>query len=79
VRISGPANGRWLERSALADDDRLARYGIRRVGRFDACVPDETLLAAVPPDTDLHWRPRLARDVSPHCVTLATLFGRRTE
>ncbi len=79
VRISGPANGRWLERELLADDARLSQHGLRRIGKFDATVSDETLLAAVPADTHAHWRPRLSRDADPHCVTLATLVCRRTE
>ena len=79
VRISGPANGRWYERELLTDDARLSRYGLRRIGKFDPTVSDETLLAAVPIDRNAHWRPRLSRDVTPHCVTLATLVCRRTE
>ena len=79
VRLTGPANGRWLERDVLADDGRLARHGLRRIGKFDGTVADETLLAAVPAEMNLHWRPRLSRDVAPHRVTLATLVCRRTE
>jgi len=79
VRISGPATGRWLERELLADDARLARHGLRRIGKFDGSVADETLLAAVPADENAHWRPRLSRNVAPHCTTLAALVCRRTE
>lgn len=79
VRLTGPANGRWLERDVLADDARLARHGLRRSGNFDGTVADETLMAAVPADVNPHWRPRLSRDVAPHRVTLATLVCRRTE
>lgn len=79
VRISGPANGRWVERDAFADDARLAQRGLRRIGKFDTSIADETLLAAVSADAHPHWRPRLSRSVSPHCVTLATLVCRRTE
>ncbi len=79
VRLTGPANGRWIERGLLADDARLGQHGLRRIGRFDGSVSDETLLAAVPVESNLHWRPRLARDIAPHCVTLATLVCRRTE
>ncbi len=79
VRIAGPANGRWVERSQLANDALLAGAGLRRHGRFDDTIADETLLGAVPAEGMSHWRPRLARDVAPHLVTLATLVCRRTE
>ncbi len=79
VRVAGPANGRWVERSQLSDDALLVRAGLRRHGRFDDTIADETLLGAVPADSMLHWRPRLAREVAPHLVTLATLVCRRTE
>ena len=77
VRLTGPANGRWVERSLLADDRRLRDAGLRRIGRFDDGVTDELLLAAVPPDENHHWRPRLARHVPPHRVALATLYCQR--
>lgn len=79
VRLSGPANGRWLERFQFADDSALAGASLRRVGRFDDSIADETLLAAVPAETTVPWRPRLARAVAPHIVSLATLVARRTE
>ncbi len=79
VRLTGPRNGRWLERDALTDDAALARHGVRRLGKFDDRICDETLLAAIPPEGQASWRPQLARAVGPHRVTLATLFCRRTE
>ncbi|MES2524830.1 MAG: glycosyltransferase [Gemmatimonadota bacterium] len=77
VRLTGPTNGRWTERALFADDAALATAGLRRVGKFDDSVADELLLAAVPVDEGHHWRPRLARYVASHRVTLATLFCRR--
>jgi GT2 family glycosyltransferase/SAM-dependent methyltransferase len=77
VRLTGPANGRWVERSQLADDGGLREAGLRRIGRFDDTMTDELLLAAVPPDENHHWRPRLSRHVPPHRVALATLFCQR--
>ncbi len=77
VRLTGPRNGRWAECDLLADDVLLREQGLRRLGRFDASVSDETLLAAIPMNGADAWRPRLARAVPPHRVTLATLFCRR--
>lgn len=77
VRIAGPADGRWVELAQLADDATLSRIGLSRVGAFDHRVPDATLLAAVPDGSHGAVRPRLARFVAPHCVSLATLVARR--
>jgi GT2 family glycosyltransferase len=77
VRIAGPATGRWTEPALLADDTALQHAGLTRIGAFDASVSDETLLAAVPDDAPETVRPRLARQIGPHCVSLATLVTRR--
>jgi hypothetical protein len=77
VRIAGPADGRWVERAQLADDAVLASVGLARAGTFDRRVADATLLAAVPEGSHGAVRPRLARFLPPHCVTLATLVARR--
>jgi GT2 family glycosyltransferase len=77
VRIFGPADGTWLEVDTLADEALLARAGLRRVGAFDARVADETLLAAVPEGAPATVRPRLARLVGVHGLSLAVLVARR--
>lgn len=78
VRASGPPTTRWLDAGTFADDALLATVGVRRVGRFEAAVSDETLLAAVPESAPAHWRPRLARHVGAHIITVATLVARRS-
>jgi hypothetical protein len=77
VRLSGPADGRWVERGLLADDAMLTTAGLARVGAFDPRVPEATLLAAVPEGAHGAVRPRLARYLPPHTVSLATLVARR--
>jgi GT2 family glycosyltransferase/SAM-dependent methyltransferase len=78
VRASGPPTPRWLEARTFGDDTLLAAIGLRRIGRFEAAVPDETLLAAVPEHAPAPWRPRLARRLGAHIVTVATLVARRS-
>lgn len=77
VRIAGPADGLWAEIAQCADDVLLRQAGLQRVGAFDARIADETLLAAVPVDAPPGTRPRLARLIGAHCLTLATLVMRR--
>ncbi|MBU6366008.1 MAG: glycosyltransferase family 2 protein [Gemmatimonadetes bacterium] len=77
VRLTGPRTGAWCEVETLADDAWLAAMGLRRVGAFDATVPDATLLAAAPAAQEGHWRPSLSRLDGPHQVTIATLVARR--
>jgi GT2 family glycosyltransferase len=77
VRVSGPADGRWVEPALLADDAALLRAGVRRIGRFEAHVSDGTLLGAAPDDAHAAVRPRLARATGAHVVTQATLVARR--